>query len=132
VIFVDTSAWYADFVSSDENHVDARRFFEETSGSAFLTTDYVITETLNLLIVRGYGDRAREAVGEFLSEKLAQVAWVERHDVLRAAEVFRQFSDKRWSFTDCVSYAIIERRGIKQALAFDKHFRQFGFVEVLP
>jgi predicted nucleic acid-binding protein len=132
VIFVDTSAWYADFISNDENHASARRFFEEMSRAAFLTTDYVIAETLNLLAVRGYEDRAREAVAEFLDEKVAQVVWVERQDVLRAAEVFRQFSDKRWSFTDCVSYAIIQRRGIKQALAFDKHFRQFGIVEVLP
>jgi predicted nucleic acid-binding protein len=35
-----------------------------------------------------------------------------------------------WSFTDCVSYAIIERLQIKQAAAFDVHFGQFGIVEV--
>jgi predicted nucleic acid-binding protein len=122
VIFVDTSAWYADFVSDDEHHASARRFFDETSRAALLTTDYVVAETRNLLTVRGYVDRARHAVGQFLSENIAQVVWIDRQDVFRAAQVFREFSDKRWSFTDCVSNAVIQRRGIKQALAFDKHF----------
>jgi predicted nucleic acid-binding protein len=132
VIFVDTSAWYADFVNDDENHSAAREFFLSGSSSTFFTTEYVVTDVLNLLTVRGYADRAREVAVEFFEVKLAIVEWVTRTDVERAREVFRQFSDKRWSFTDCVSYAVIERLQIKKAFAFDRHFRQFGIVEVLP
>ena len=40
--------------------------------------------------------------------------------------------DKEWSFTDCVSRAVIERLGITTAVAFDEHFRQFGTVIVVP
>ena len=40
----------------------------------------------------------------------------------RAREVFERFTDKEWSFTDCVSYAVIERLAIKKAFAFDDHF----------
>ena len=53
-------------------------------------------------------------------------------DMRRAREIFEGFTDKEWSFTDCVSYAVIERLEIEKAFAFDDHFRQFGIVEVVP
>jgi uncharacterized protein len=46
--------------------------------------------------------------------------------------VFKTFSDKGWSFTDCTSRVLMERLGIAQAFAFDEHFRQFGTVTVVP
>ncbi|MDT7605420.1 MAG: uncharacterized protein QOF61_3417 [Acidobacteriota bacterium] len=49
-----------------------------------------------------------------------------------AWEIFRDYADKDWSFTDCASKALIERLGIKTAFAFDRHFRQFGSVTVVP
>jgi len=52
--------------------------------------------------------------------------------VQAAWEVFRQFRDKQWSFTDCVSRVVIERLSIPAAFAFDEHFRQFGNVAVVP
>ena len=33
---------------------------------------------------------------------------------------------------DCVSKAVIERLHIKHALTFDRHFSEFGNVQVLP
>lgn len=39
--------------------------------------------------------------------------------------------DKSYSFTDCLSFLVMERLGIQQVLTFDKHFIQAGF-KVLP
>lgn len=39
--------------------------------------------------------------------------------------------DKGYSLVDASSFAIMNRMGIKQALATDDHFRQEGF-EVVP
>jgi hypothetical protein len=47
-------------------------------------------------------------------------------------EVYRRFADKQWSFTDCVSKVVMDRRGIRTAFAFDGHFRQFGTVTTVP
>jgi predicted nucleic acid-binding protein len=44
-----------------------------------------------------------------------------------AMDLFRQRDDKTWSFTDCVSFEIMRRRGIVMALSADRHFRQAGF-----
>lgn len=49
-----------------------------------------------------------------------------------AWQVFHDFDDKDWSFTDCTSKVLIEQFGIETAFTFDHHFRQFGTVVVVP
>jgi len=39
--------------------------------------------------------------------------------------------DKAWSLTDCISFVVMERKGIRRALAFDYHFVQAGFEALL-
>ena len=40
-----------------------------------------------------------------------------------AKAIFRRFEDKRLSFTDCTSFALINHLGLDAVLAFDEHFR---------
>jgi predicted nucleic acid-binding protein len=35
--------------------------------------------------------------------------------------------DKRWSLTDCVTFAVMTERGLVDALTTDSHFEQAGF-----
>jgi uncharacterized protein len=131
MIFVDTGAWFAITVPSDPNHPNARAWMQQNR-SPFLTTDYVIDETLTLLRARGEFRRAI-ALGEaFFSGTLTQIHYLTEDDVQMTWQIFRQFSDKQWSFTDCSSKTIIEKFNCKEAFAFDYHFRQFGSVIVVP
>jgi predicted nucleic acid-binding protein len=70
--------------------------------------------------------------GNFFSEELSKLIRVNNEDVDTAWQIFRSHRDKAWSFTDCVSYAVMKRLNINEAFAFHEHFRQFGFVNVLP
>ena len=45
--------------------------------------------------------------------------------------LYRQRSDKEWSLTDCISFAVMQREGITEALTGDHHFEQAGFVALL-
>jgi uncharacterized protein len=73
------------------------------------------------------------AAGEAIwQQRVAQIEYVTVEDITRTWEVFRQYDDKDWSFTDCTSKVIIERLRIPHAFAFDGHFEQFGTVIRVP
>ena len=131
MIFVDTGAWFAAAVPSDPDHSAASRWLADDT-EPLLTTDYVIDETLTLLRARGERTRALLLGEGFFNARLAEIYTLDETDIALAWEVFKRFDDKDWSFTDCASKAIIERLGIRQAFAFDQHFRQFGNVQIVP
>jgi len=68
--------------------------------------------------------RSREGAGqiEHVSEALESEAWswLRRHD------------ERVYSFVDATSFAVMRRRRIREALAFDGDFRAAGFVELRP
>ncbi len=40
---------------------------------------------------------------------------------------FCRHADKRYSLTDCISFVVMQERGLREALTFDQHFTQAGF-----
>jgi uncharacterized protein len=131
MIFVDTGIWFAAYVDEDPNHARADALLTGAP-SSLVVTDYVVDELLTLFVSRGYR-RIATVVGQLQwSESVCQIEWVARDDVAAAWRIFESFDDKRWSFTDCVSYVVMQRLGIREAFSLDEHFRQFGFVTVTP
>ena len=45
--------------------------------------------------------------------------------------LYRQRPDKDWSLTDCISFVVMQREHITEALTADHHFEQAGFVALL-
>ncbi len=43
-----------------------------------------------------------------------------------AVELYRTRPDKDWSLTDCLSFVVMERRHLTEALTTDGHFEQAG------
>lgn len=43
-----------------------------------------------------------------------------------AAELYRARPDKNWSLTDCLSFIVMEQRGLTEALTTDRDFEQAG------
>jgi len=48
-------------------------------------------------------------------------------DELRALALFKKYADQKISFTDCISFAIMQRLHIQKVFGFDRHFRFLGF-----
>jgi predicted nucleic acid-binding protein len=128
-IFVDTGAWFAWLVPTDPDHPAARDWFERNT-HRLVTTDYVVDELLTVLKMQSIS--ALEIGPALFNGDVCDLEWVNQADVKNAWQVFSTYRDKRWSFTDCVSRAVMERLGITTAAAFDEHFRQFGMVTVVP
>ena len=130
-IFVDTGAWFARFVPTDPDHPVAKVWLDHNT-SQLITTDYIVDELLTLLKVRGEYQRALEVGPNLFGGTVCDLEWVTPADVDQAWRVFSSYHDKEWSFTDCVSRVVMQRLGITTAFAFDRHFREFGIVTVVP
>jgi len=127
-LFVDTSAWFALNDRKDQHYARAAGFMRSLKDKPvlFLTTDYIVDETLTLLRFR---ISHREATAFLrLFERSPQIVreQVTSDHLRRAEEIFSGYRDKLWSFTDCVSFAFMEERGLEDAFAFDANFTQFG------
>jgi hypothetical protein len=131
VTFVDTSAWYALYVWKDLHHVAAATWLK-ANRQPLLTTDYVIDETLTLMRSHDEGTVAIEFGTHAFEQRLATIHSIASDEIAAAWQVFRDYDDKDWSFTDCTSKVVMERHKIATAFTFDHHFRQFGTVAVAP
>lgn len=130
-IFVDTSAYYAIFDKSDKNHARAVTFLK-TNVLPLVTTNLVVIETINLANARRGHEDAVKIGRKFYDEDLATIINISPEDEKRAWQIFKKYSDKKFSLTDCTSFSVMERLKIKQAFAFDIHFTQYGKFSVIP
>jgi hypothetical protein len=48
-----------------------------------------------------------------------------------AFSLFCARPDKEWGLVDCISFVVMQERGIIDALTTDEHFRQMGFRPLL-
>ena len=130
-IFTDTSAWYAHIDKADADHAAAVELVKNLK-RPLITSNYVFDETLTLIKSR-MGYQVAVNLGQKLwSQEVAGLARVTEEDESRAWELFVQYEDKGFSFTDCTSFAIMERLKINTAFVFDDHFIQYGKFIVIP
>ena len=131
---MDTSAFLAIKNRRDTLHNDAvtikGRLLD--AGVWLLTTDYVLDESYTIIRLRA-GHRAAVEFGEELrASRLVRIEYLTLDAIEEAWTLFKRFKDKEFSFTDCTSFALMRRLGLREALAFDGHFTQAGFVELRP
>jgi predicted nucleic acid-binding protein len=96
-----------------------------------VTTNFVIAETHALLLHR----KGQKVALAWLDqvERLAHVERVTEGDEERAKAILRHYADQTFTFTDAVSFAVMERLNLKVALSVDRHFLAFqGNFTVLP
>lgn len=131
-VFIDTGAFYARYVVSD-NHHDAAVKKWRTVGESFsaaMTTNLVVCETVTLLAYRFGSGKALIAAREIYASHFVTVESVTRAVELEALDWLEKFADQKFSMTDAVSFAIMHAKGIKRAFSFDRHFRIAGFETV--
>jgi predicted nucleic acid-binding protein len=128
-VFMDTSGFFALWNLSDQHHAKAVRVQEALIGKRrrFLTTEYVVDETVTLLRVRHSHAAASDFLDTVESSEALRVEWIGPERFHAAAMLFRKHNDKDWSFTDCVSFAVMRELRIRDAFTADHHFKQAGF-----
>lgn len=131
-LLIDTSALHALNYARDDNHARAVAYFKSLAGRVKpLLTEYVFVETMNLTKAR-LGPGYAIAFGRQLKASRAFFTVPLNDDDKRVTwEIFQQYNDKAWSYTDCSLLAVARRVGTRRIFAFDHHFQQMG-LEVVP
>ncbi|KOR32093.1 hypothetical protein TI05_09445 [Achromatium sp. WMS3] len=125
-IFVDTGAWYAVMVRKDRDHKAAKGFIQNNI-QPLITSDYIMDETVTLLLSRvGYSYAIQFLDMLQISQKV-QLVYLTPTQIAATATLFRERADKEWSFTDCSSFILMQEYRIQVAFAFDEHCKQAGF-----
>jgi uncharacterized protein len=132
-VFIDTSAFVALRNSSEAEHERARTALARliSDGVALFTSNYVFAETYTALMVRVGRGEAIEWGRRFRDGGAIDLVHLDRTTEEKAWEILERHDDKRWSYVDATSFALIERDGGSEALAFDAHFVQRG-LQVIP
>jgi len=132
-VFVDTSAFVALRNRSEAEHDSARATLAEliAEGVALFTSNYVFAETYTALMVRVGRGEAIEWGRRFRAGGAIDLVHIDRAIEDRAWEILERHDDKRWSYVDATSFALLERSDESEAFALDGHFSQRG-LQVVP
>lgn len=132
-VFMDSAGFLALWDAGDQHHAAAIRLQEELAGNRrrFLTTDYVVDETVTLLVVRHSHNAAVDFLDTVERSEALRLEWIGPARFDAAASLFRKYADKEWSFTDCVSFATMRELRVRDAFTTDHHFKQAGFLPLL-
>jgi predicted nucleic acid-binding protein len=115
--------------SDDQNHRAASQHWRKIlkSPPRLVTTSYVFDEIVTFFNSRGQHEKAVEVGSNIIQTDSIELIHVDEALFYEGWEYLQKYKDKTYSLTDCISSVVMEQRGIKAALAFDRHFTQAGF-----
>lgn len=134
-IFVDTAGWGHLVDPTQEFHNQASILYRSFrhQGSRFVTTNYILTELVALLMSPLRLPRAK-VIAFIAALKTSPHVDVQHVDATLDAQAWQllvERSDKDWSLVDCSSFVIMRKAGLREALTTDRNFEQAGFVRLL-
>jgi predicted nucleic acid-binding protein len=124
----DTSALYALLDADDANHRRAAEAWEQLvkSGRTMILHDFVLLECVTLV----QGRLGMDAVEVFHRDFMPLLERRSISPEIIARGIARCLGARRrdLSLTDCVTFELAREANIIRAFAFDRHFREAGFL----
>jgi predicted nucleic acid-binding protein len=134
-VFVDTGGFVALLIAEDRDHLRAASLFELAARERWtlVTTNAVVIETYAVLLSRARDGRrlALSFLDSIPNESGLTVERIRLDDEQNAAALLRSHQDKGYSFCDAISFVVMHRLSISEAIAFDRHFREYGRFTIL-
>ncbi len=127
--FIDTGAYIAAFHRRDQHHSKALKIWKnmEECHVKLITSNHILDEVATLLGRRTSYQFAALKLKSIYADPTIHIERSNHTDELRALNFFEKYADQKISFTDCISFSIMERLYIKQVFGFDRHFQYLGF-----
>ncbi|MGH2584369.1 MAG: type II toxin-antitoxin system VapC family toxin [Dehalococcoidia bacterium] len=128
--FIDTSYWIALTDTGDQYHARAQSLAARIE-PPFVTTDVVLLEVGNALSAMRWREIGVALLADIRASQDVEIVHLDPELFARAVELYSTRPDKEWGLIDCVSFIVMQDRGITEALAADQHFIQAGFRALL-
>jgi uncharacterized protein len=133
LVLLDTS-----FILALENRDDPLHERAKRLARTLAAEDAVLLLHWGILLEIGDGyarvdrrEKGCQLLDKFQNEAGFRIAAMNDPLVADALALYQGRHDKNWGLTDCVSFALMQREGISEALTADVHFRQAGFRALL-
>lgn len=132
-VFLDTAYAIALASITDQHHdralevadwIDAQRI-------PLITTRAVVIEIGNALAKLRYRAEAVQLLNALERDISVEIIALSEPLYAQALLFFESRQDKEWGLTDCISFVVMQQRGIVDALTADSHFQQAGFNALL-
>jgi len=139
VLYVDTGAILGSVECGNDQF---QKFFSTAVGYRYVTSTYVVTETVRRLVKTKTPNQFCGPGGERCKDLSLYIlkAWLEEHDVYviclpddefdEARNIYRDKHFVNCDLTDIISYTIILGLDQNQILSDDSHFNQLGLVRL--
>lgn len=126
--FADTSFWVGLSRQRDQHRQRALAWYQLVirTKSTIVTTEAVLLEWLNAMSDVSTRLIAAESCLRARADARIEVVPFDAGLMVAAIELYRRRLDKNWSLTDCLSFVVMERRGLTEALTTDHDFEQAG------
>jgi predicted nucleic acid-binding protein len=129
-MLLDTSGLLCLFDYDEPFHELAHELF--SASADWVTHSYVVAEFVSLAHARRLhrGDALR-FIAALATNPQVLTVWVDRELNDKALYLLQARLDKSYSLCDAVSFVLMGRTGVTEALTTDHHFEQEGFVRLL-
>ena len=132
-VFLDTS--YAIALASrrdqhDEKALELAEYIEQQELRK-VTTRAVVLEIGNALSTPRFRQTAVNMLEYLDHDPTIEIIPLSELLYQQGFELFRQRPDKEGGLVDCISFIVMQDRGITDALTADDHFLQAGFIPLL-
>ena len=132
-VFLDTSFAIALSSVTDQNHARAVELANqiESNSIRLVTTQAILLEIGNALSKQKYRAAAIQLLESLEADPSVEVVLLTNSLYKLAFDLFKKREDKEWGLVDCISFIVMQDRGITDALTTDIHFQQAGFRALL-
>jgi predicted nucleic acid-binding protein len=133
-LFVDSSAWIALLSARDQHHAEADAQIREAIARRvpLVTTNLVLAEVHRLLLFRAGARAATAALARIEESERVGLEFATESHHRRAREWLDRLANQAITYTDAVSFAVMEGLRCTVALTFDHDFLVAGFSRWTP
>ena len=129
-VVADTYYFAALSNPADRGHARAVAY-ARGARSPLVTTAWVVTELADGLCKVGVRPIFFCLLTLLQADPTVTIVTADQRLMDRGLALYVSRPDKDWSLTDCISFVVMQERGISDALTADHHFEQAGFIALL-